>query len=58
MFCCVWNMQDMIAKLIIQVVVLVLNFVFSKLIVFRTMEAVFTREELQQKKVRKCCAGL
>ena len=34
MFCCVWDMQDMIAKLIIQVVVLVLNFVFSKLIVF------------------------
>ncbi|RGD65902.1 hypothetical protein DXA98_02535 [Lachnospiraceae bacterium OF09-6] len=58
MFCCVWNMQDMIAKLIIQVVVLVLNFVFSKLIVFRTVDAVFTREELQQKKVRKWCAGL
>lgn len=58
MFCCVWNMQDMIAKLIIQVVVLILNFVFSKLIVFRTVDAVFTREELQKKKVRKWCAGL
>ncbi|MDO4343233.1 MAG: YfhO family protein [Eubacteriales bacterium] len=31
---CVWGMPDMAAKLLIQVVVLVLNFVFSKLIVF------------------------
>ena len=36
MFCCVWDMPDMIAKLVIQVVVLVLNFVFSKMILFQT----------------------
>ena len=31
---CVWGMNDMIGKLLIQVVVLVLNYVFSKLYVF------------------------
>ena len=58
MFCCVWNIQDMIAKLVIQAVVLVLNFVFSKLIVFRKQEKEYTPEEIQRKKVRKWCVGL
>lgn len=55
MFCCVWGITDMIAKLVIQIVVLVLNFVFSKLIVFRNDETVYTPEEVIRKKIRKRC---
>lgn len=32
---CIWGMNDMAAKLVIQVVVLVLNYLISKLVVFR-----------------------
>ncbi|MDO4523118.1 MAG: GtrA family protein [Eubacteriales bacterium] len=31
----VWGIQDMIAKLVVQVIILVLNFIFSKMFVFR-----------------------
>ena len=58
MFCCVWDMPDMFAKLVIQVVVLVLNFVFSKLFVFRKDKKEYTLEELQKGKTRKWCTGL
>ena len=58
MFCCVWDMPDMFAKLVIQVVVLVLNFVFSKLFVFRKDKKEYTLEELQKRKTRKWCTGL
>lgn len=58
MFCCVWNMQDMIAKLIIQAVVLVLNFVFSKLFVFRKEKKDESWEVIQKKKIRKRCMML
>lgn len=53
---CVWGINDMISKLAIQVVVLVLNYVFSKLFVFRGEEKARTeREERVRKVQRKCC---
>ena len=58
MFCCVWDIPDMIAKLVIQVVVLVLNFVFSKMIVFQTDHREYTPEELRRKQIRKGCTVL
>ena len=58
MFCCVWDMPDMIAKLVIQVVVLVLNFVFSKMIVFQTDHKEYTPEQLKRKMIRKRCTVL
>lgn len=38
---CVWGMNDLIAKLVIQVVVLVLNYVFSKAFVFKEKKGYF-----------------
>ena len=43
--CCVFGVPDMIGKLLIQVVVLVLNYVFSKCFVFKEKE---TKTELTQ----------
>ncbi|MDO4632251.1 MAG: GtrA family protein [Eubacteriales bacterium] len=56
----VWGMQDMIAKLLIQVIVLVLNFIFSKLFVFRdhSRSAELTLQQLQSKKVQKQCIAV
>lgn len=54
---CVWGMYDMIAKLVIQVVVLALNYIFSKVFVFRHKAET---EELSQREMwlmkrRKYC---
>lgn len=56
----VWGMDDWIAKLIIQVVVLVLNFIFSKLFVFREKESELhlCLEEKQARVMKKRCVGI
>lgn len=52
---CVWNIPDMISKLLIQIVVLVLNYVFSKIFVFNEerKKIVLSEEEQKRKKRRK-----
>lgn len=56
---CVWGLQDMVGKLLIQVVVLVLNYIFSKVFVFSEKDGkVLTPEEQKQKKVTKRCCIL
>lgn len=54
---CVWGMNDMIGKLLIQVVVLVLNYVFSKLYVFNDKKKVpdYSEKELSFRRVKKRC---
>jgi len=46
---CVWGVPDMIAKLLMQVVVLVMNFVFSKLVVFNVKECRIHLTETERK---------
>lgn len=52
---CVWNIPDMISKLMIQVIVLALNYVFSKIFVFNEerRNLVLSEEEKGRKKRRK-----
>lgn len=53
---CVWGIHDMVSKLLIQVVVLLLNYVFSKLFVFRKEKTVLTAGEARVRGIqRKCC---
>lgn len=53
---CVWGVHDMIAKLVIQVVVLVLNYIFSKLFVFsKERQETSPQEERIRRIQRKCC---
>lgn len=54
---CVWGLNDMIAKLVIQVVVLALNYIFSKIFVFRdkTQDEEEGRRNLWLKRRRKYC---
>ncbi len=55
---CIWGIQDMIAKILIQVVVLLLNYVFSKVFVFnkdRKKEIRTEQEERFRKTKNKCC---
>lgn len=54
---CVWGLHDMVAKLAIQVVVLVLNYVFSKIFVFREKRDTegMDRRNLWLRKRRKHC---
>jgi len=56
---CVWGMNDMYAKLAIQVVVLILNYIFSKFYVFRDKkpDAELTEYELTRKKRKKRCVA-
>lgn len=54
---CVWGIQDMIAKLIIQFVVLALNYVFSKWFVFKGEDAEPSlAKTLKKRYVHKCMA--
>ena len=57
--CCVFGVPDMIGKLLIQVVVLVLNYVFSKCFVFKdkTPKEFLSPEELLEKKRNRRCAA-
>lgn len=53
---CVWGVNDMVSKLVIQVVVLVLNYLFSKLFVFNKEKKELTKQEERVRKIRrKCC---
>lgn len=53
---CVWCMDDMLAKLVIQVVVMLLNYVFSKLFVFKKEKKVLTQQERKVQRItRRCC---
>lgn len=45
----VWGIQDMVAKIVIQVVVLVLNFIFSKVFVFSDKKRLEDMDELERK---------
>lgn len=60
LMCCVWGIPDMVSKLLIQVVVLVLNYVFSKCFVFKEKKENFllTEEEREEKKRIRLCAIL
>ena len=53
----VWGMPDMYAKLLLQAVILILNFIFSKLIVFRETEAL-SGAELRKKRVTRRCVWI
>ena len=56
LFCCVWGVNDMLAKLVIQVVVLTLNYLFSKIFVFRKDKKILTQKQKSVQTVkRKCC---
>ncbi len=56
LFCCVWGVNDMLAKLVIQVVVLTLNYLFSKIFVFRKDKKILTEKQKSVQAVkRKCC---
>ena len=52
---CIWNIPDMVSKVIIQVVVLILNYIFSKVFVFNEerKNIVLGKEEAARKKRRK-----
>lgn len=52
---CVWGMDDMIAKPLIQLVVLTLNYVFSKLFVFNKEKKVFSEREQKIRTIQKQC---
>lgn len=57
LMCCVWGIQDMIAKLLIQVVVLILNYIFSKCFVFKEKkhaEEFSTEEAAAKRRIRQC----
>lgn len=53
---CVWGVQDMAAKLILQVVVLALNYVFSKWFVFKEGGEASLGAVLKKRYVHKCMA--
>ncbi|MDO5539666.1 MAG: YfhO family protein [Eubacteriales bacterium] len=57
---CVWSIPDMWSKLLMQVVVLVLNFIFSKLIVFsaRDCHVYMTEKERKAQLRKKRCIGI
>ena len=52
---CIWNIPDMVSKVIIQVVVLILNYIFSKVFVFNKerKNVVLGKEEEARRKRRK-----
>ena len=50
---CIWSMNDMAAKLVIQVVVLVLNYLISKLVVFREEKTVKEETVCRQKRAAR-----
>ncbi|MDO4453026.1 MAG: GtrA family protein [Eubacteriales bacterium] len=52
---CIWNIPDMASKIIIQAVVLILNYIFSKVFVFNEerKNIVLGKEEAARKKRRK-----
>lgn len=54
---CVWGMHDMLAKFLIQFIVLVLNYVFSKIFVFRDRvpEEELSERDRRLKRRRKNC---
>jgi uncharacterized membrane protein YfhO/putative flippase GtrA len=54
----VWGMNDMAAKFVIQFVVLVLNYVISKLFVFKESEKELTYTQKKLKNSRYWCFGL
>lgn len=54
----VWGMNDMLAKLLIQFVVLVLNFVFSKVFVFSSKKTECTMRERRAAIRRKRCVWI
>ena len=55
-FSCVWGLNDMLAKLVIQVVVLALNYLFSKFFVFSREKKALTKQEERVRNIqRKCC---
>lgn len=56
----IWGMPDMIAKLAIQVVVLALNFIFSKIFVFNTDKKAheWSAVQIREQKRKKICVWL
>ena len=50
---CIWGMNDMAAKLVIQVAVLVLNYLISKLVVFRETKPVIEETVRKQKRAAR-----
>ena len=54
---CVWGIHDMVAKLVIQVVVLVLNYIFSKMYIFKEKDLVteISAQESRRRRVTKRC---
>lgn len=55
-FSCVWGLNDMISKLVIQVVVLALNYLFSKFFVFSKEKKELTKQEQRIRRTqKKCC---
>ncbi len=53
---CVWELNDMVSKLAIQVVILLLNYVFSKFFVFnKETKELTAREERRRAITRRCC---
>ena len=54
----VWGMNDMLAKLLIQFVVLTLNFVFSKVFVFKEKKTEYSYQERRIAMRKKKCIGI
>ena len=55
--CCVWGLPDMASKLFIQIVVLILNYVFSKCFVFKeknTLQVLSPEEWIARRRIRRC----
>ena len=50
---CIWGMNDMVAKLLIQVVIMILNYLISRFVVFKDADAAAVDEDaLRQEKKR------
>ena len=50
---CIWGMHDLIAKCVIQIVVLLLNYLISRFFVFREEDEVRDEEALRRKKISR-----
>ncbi len=60
LLCCIWGMNDMVAKLLIQVVIMILNYLISRFIVFKDEDGSEQREEearLEKKRSRRFFAA-
>ena len=52
LLCCIWGIHDMIAKIAIQFVILVLNYLISKFVVFKESETDMQETDTLEKKKR------